>query len=136
MVNYMKNYIYPAVFQPEEKGYSVWMYDFNGCFSQGDTLEESVKYIKEAFGLTLEHYFESGKQLPTPTLPNKITLTDNQFVSIIDLNFQLYLEEKSTQPIELNITIPAWLNKQIIDKHLNISRIVENALIQELSHTM
>ena len=35
----MNKYYYPAVFQKEDGGFSVWMPDVPGCISQGDTLE-------------------------------------------------------------------------------------------------
>ena len=33
---------YPAVFQKEETGYSVWLNDVSGCISQGDTFDGNV----------------------------------------------------------------------------------------------
>jgi predicted RNase H-like HicB family nuclease len=46
---------YQAVFQEEnEGGFSVWVPDLPGCASQGETLEEAIKNIKEAIELYLE----------------------------------------------------------------------------------
>lgn len=46
---------YQAVFQEESAGgFSVWVPDLPGCASQGDTLEEALKNIKEAIELYLE----------------------------------------------------------------------------------
>ena len=46
---------YQAVFQEEtEGGFSVWVPDLPGCASQGETLEEALKNIKEAIELYLE----------------------------------------------------------------------------------
>jgi predicted RNase H-like HicB family nuclease len=46
---------YQVVFQEEtEGGFSVWVPDLPGCASQGETLEEALKNIKEAIGLYLE----------------------------------------------------------------------------------
>ena len=46
---------YLATFQEEkEGGYSVWVPDLPGCASQGETLEEALKMIKEAIELYLE----------------------------------------------------------------------------------
>ena len=46
---------YLAMFQEEkEGGYSVWVPDLPGCASQGETLEEALKMIKEAIELYLE----------------------------------------------------------------------------------
>lgn len=46
---------YQAVFQEEtEGGFSVWVPDLPGCASQGETLEEALRNIKEAIELYLE----------------------------------------------------------------------------------
>lgn len=46
---------YNTVFTPEaEGGFSVMVPSLRGCYSQGDTLEEAVKHIKEAIELFLE----------------------------------------------------------------------------------
>lgn len=46
---------YDAVFEKEaDGGYSVWIPDLPGCASQGDSLEEAMKNIKEAMELYLE----------------------------------------------------------------------------------
>lgn len=45
---------YIAVFQEEkEGGYSVWVPSLPGCASQGETLEEALKNIREAIELYL-----------------------------------------------------------------------------------
>lgn len=52
MTKHVRNYI--MVFQEEkEGGYSVWVPDLPGCASQGETIEEGLKNIKEAMGLYL-----------------------------------------------------------------------------------
>ena len=50
----MPNIYFPAVFHPEERGYSVSVPDLEGCFTQGDTLDEAVEMTREAIGLMLE----------------------------------------------------------------------------------
>lgn len=53
-----------AVFLEEEDGgYSVSVPALPGCFSQGDTFEDSVKNIKEAIELYLEDERENPKWL-------------------------------------------------------------------------
>ncbi len=46
---------YTAVFQEEkEGGYSVWVPTLPGCASQGESLDEALKNIREAIELYLE----------------------------------------------------------------------------------
>ena len=49
-----KIYFYPAIFQVEEDGYSVFVPDIPGCMTQGDTMEEALAMVQEAIGLMLE----------------------------------------------------------------------------------
>lgn len=41
-------FYYPAIFQKEDEGYSVWVPDIKGCVSQGETFDEAMEYIKKA----------------------------------------------------------------------------------------
>ncbi len=65
-----------AVFQEEtEGGFSVWVPDLLGCASHGETLEESLKNIKEAIELYLEdsHIKMQDSQGRTAIIPNNKT---------------------------------------------------------------
>jgi len=51
----MKHGTFPIVLQKEKKGgYSVSNLALEGCYSQGDTIEEAIANIKEATLLCLE----------------------------------------------------------------------------------
>ena len=41
---------YPAVFHPEETGYSVTIPDIEGCFTQGETMDEAVRSEERRVG--------------------------------------------------------------------------------------
>lgn len=43
----MKKY-YPAIFTPENKGYSARFPDVSGCYTCGDNLEQTVGYCSDA----------------------------------------------------------------------------------------
>ena len=69
----MKNTYYPAVFHPEEVGYSVFVPDIEGCSTQGDTMDEAVEMAKDAIGLMLEGLSEYP-QPPIPSAPTQACL--------------------------------------------------------------
>ena len=72
----MQNFSYPAVFHPEEHGYSVSVPDLAGCFTQGDTLEEAVEMAREAVGLMLEDVSDPPRARDAAAVP----LTGGDFV--------------------------------------------------------
>lgn len=60
-----KVYKYTVVIEPQEpSGYFVHVPALPGCFSQGETVEESLKMIKEAIDLYLETLEEEHEPIP------------------------------------------------------------------------
>lgn len=61
---------------PEDKGYVVHCPALPGCFSQGDTIEEALKNIKEAIELYLESLEKDKERIPkdveTMIIPVKV----------------------------------------------------------------
>jgi predicted RNase H-like HicB family nuclease len=64
----MKTVDYKVLLEPApEGGYVVYCPSLPGCYSQGDTVEESLSNIKEAIQLCLEDMREAGEELPDPS---------------------------------------------------------------------
>ena len=64
------NKIFPVILQEEEKGgYTVINPSFDGCYSQGDTIEDALRNIKEATELCLPDNVKSKfKKTKTPNI--------------------------------------------------------------------
>ncbi len=45
---------YPVIIEQDGTGYIVTCPSFKGCYSQGDTIDEALKNIKEAIELCLD----------------------------------------------------------------------------------
>ena len=60
---------YPALFTPEEDGYSIAFPDLEGCFSEGDTFDEARSNAREALSGYLESIFIRGFVIPPVTDP-------------------------------------------------------------------
>jgi len=58
---------YQVVLSKEPDGrYSVSVPDIDGCFTQGDTIEEAASNAKEAIEVMLEAFGDLGKPVPPP----------------------------------------------------------------------
>ena len=76
---------FPAVFHPEAAGYSVSVPDLEGCFTQGDTLDEAVEMTREAIGLMLE-----GCTVPPSVCdPAAIRTTGRDFVMAVPFSWKV-----------------------------------------------
>jgi predicted RNase H-like HicB family nuclease len=61
----MKVYSYTAHIETApEGGYWSQVPALEGCYSQGETIEETIQNTKEAIELCLEQYSKDGKEVP------------------------------------------------------------------------
>jgi predicted RNase H-like HicB family nuclease len=61
-----------VVYPQSEGGYSVVCPDISGCVSQGDTLDEALKNIKEAVELRLDGDSDAIEELKSANMPGRI----------------------------------------------------------------
>lgn len=71
---------YPAIFHPEEVGYSVPVPDIEGCFSEGDNLEEATEMAASAVSLCLE---SCNGNFPAASDPATIPHSCDDFIQMI-----------------------------------------------------
>jgi antitoxin HicB len=62
------NIQYPVIIKPQKpKGYFVRFPDIEEAITQGDSLEECLYNAAEVLSLILDHYIESGREIPKPS---------------------------------------------------------------------
>jgi len=48
----------------DEGGFSIFVVNLPGCVSCGETREEAIEMIKDAFSLMAESYYDHGENIP------------------------------------------------------------------------
>lgn len=129
----MEKVFYPVIFHPEDVGFSTFVPDLDGCFSQGDTMSEAVTMTQDAIGLVLEDYFSAAKPVPQPSQPGTLKLEGDDFVAMVEFDELDYRKRHENQAVKKTLTIPGWLNHMAEEQGLNFSRILQNALKRELN---
>ena len=79
----MDKYVYPAVFAEEEEGYFINFPDLEGCYTQGEDLEDGMEMAEDVLALILYELEESGKEIPAPTPVSDIKVADGEFTTLI-----------------------------------------------------
>lgn len=125
----MKNIFYPAVFHPENVGFSVTVPDISGCFTQGDTMDEAIEMTQDAIGLMLE----DAKEYPTPSAPSQIHTQGSDFVAMVPFNWADYKRRNDSRAVKKTLTIPSWLNEAAEAAHINFSGVLQDALVTKLN---
>lgn len=128
----MSKLFYPAVFHPEDTGYSVSVPDLDGCFTEGDTLDEAYEMVVEAIGLCVTDLLEAGKDLPRTSSPKDLAPGPDDFVALIEFDLEAYNRRHNSKAVKKTLTIPSWLNEAAEEKHINFSSVLQDALKQQL----
>ena len=126
----MPKLFYLAVFQPENKEYSVTVPDITGCIAQGDTLEEATDMILEAIGLCLE---EAGANIPAASELRSIERKGDDFVVLVAFGRDASRRKHDTRAVKKMLSIPAWLNNLAEEQHVNFSGVLQQALKEQLN---
>lgn len=120
-------YYYPAIFTAEDVGFSVRFPDLPGCFTEGDTIEETYKMAASAIGLYAQN--EDGEfDFPKASAPKDIELDKDEFLVLIEFDLVEYLKNTSDKAVKKTLTIPSWLNNLAEQNNVNFSNVLQNAL--------
>lgn len=122
--------IYPAVFHKEDNAYWVEFPDLEGCSSFGDTLEEALANAREALEGYSISLIENKEKLPPPSDISGITPSDG-FVSIVDIDLSAYLNR--AKAVKKTLTIPEWLNEAAMERGINFSQTLQDALLAQIT---
>lgn len=127
---------YPAIFHPEEVGYTVTVPDMEqincGCTTCGDTFEEACEMAFDAIGLCLEEVLEQGLPFPTPSKPEMLQREENDFIVPIVYDAVRYMKVNRGKSVKKTLTIPEWLNDLATEQKINFSQVLQFALKQQL----
>ena len=129
----LKKMFYPAIFTPEDDGgFSVSFPDIEGCFTQGETIEEAYEMAFDALGLALSFLEDEKRVIPLPSAPNKISLNENEFIVIIEFDMLEYQKKHNSKAVKKTLTIPQWLNEDATALGVNFSQVLQEALLAKI----
>ena len=131
----MSKKFYPAVFQKEDVGYSVFFPDLEGCFTQGDTLEEAYIMAVDAIGLYLEDSETGIFRFPETSEITSISTDENQTIVLVEFDEIEYRKRHNNKSVKKTISIPQWLNIMAEENNINFSQVLQKALKAELHLT-
>ena len=121
------SYTYAAVFTAEEDGgYSVRFPQLDGCYTQGDSLEEARQMAIEAMSLHLYGMEQDGEPIPEANLA--ITTEEGELAIVITAWMTPFRDEMENRAVKKTLTIPAWLNDAAERRKVNYSQILQSAL--------
>ena len=123
---------YPIVLTTEDKGFTVYIPDFD-INTQGDDLTEAIEMARDAIGLMGIDMEDDGKTIPAASPAAGIKPAEGEFVSLVDVDFSEYRRKNEMKVVKKNCTIPSWLCYEAEKANINFSQVLQAALRQELN---
>ena len=121
---------YKIILTPEEKGYTVFVPDFD-TGTQGADLADAMYMARDVIGIMGITLQDMGKEIPEPDTAECIA-EDGEIVTYVDVDFKEYRKRHDNKKVRKSLTIPSWLNEQAENAHINFSRTLEEALREKL----
>ena len=125
-------YKFPALIVKEEDGFVVEFPDLEDAFTQGDTWEEAFENAEDVLNLMLWNREENNIPIPQPSSIDEIDVPTNTTIALFKADTLEYRKLHDTRSVRKNVTIPSWLNTLAINKNINFSNLLQNALMNEL----
>ncbi len=126
----MKN-SFPIILTPADKGYMVYIPDFD-INTEGNDLTEAIEMARDAIGRIGIDMEDDGKVIPPASSANNIKHTPGEIVSLVDVDFAEYRRRNEIRVVKKNCTIPGWLCFEAEKANINFSQVLQSALKKEL----
>lgn len=124
------NITYPALCHYEDGGYWCEFPDLDGCFSQGDTVQEILDNAKEALECHIEYFLENGEPLPAASEITSLHAEGKDFLTYISADLA-----DMGKYVRKNVTIPGWLAARAEKAAINFSQTLQESLVKKLGIT-
>ncbi len=136
--------MYPACFYKEEEGYSVVFPDLNYLATQGDSFEEAMEMAVDCLAGYLYTAQRDGDPVPAPSKLEDIDPValskeldpdmpvNEAIVNVVAVDVAEYAKKHFEKSVKKTLSIPAWLNDAAMAQGINFSRVLQQALKDQL----
>ncbi|MBQ9062248.1 MAG: type II toxin-antitoxin system HicB family antitoxin [Eubacterium sp.] len=127
----MARYVYPAVFTPEDSGFSVNFPDLESCYTCGDNLADAIYMAEDVLAFTLYDYEKNHRAIPQPSDWKSLSHESEEFVNLIVCDTLHYQKRFNNRAVKKTLSIPEWLNEAALEQNVNFSQVLQEALMEK-----
>lgn len=134
--------VYPVIFtqtDDEKQTILVEVPDLN-IVTEGYGIVNAIEMARDAIGLAGITLEDMEQDIPSPSdiqdvnvITAKFPDAGKSFVSLIDIDFMEYRRKLDNKAVRRNVTLPNWLNREAEKAHINVSRVLQEALMQKMN---
>ena len=133
--------VYPTFITEHEGSFLVYVPDMD-IYTEGISLADAIEMARDAIGLKGMDFEDDGKELPLPSSQEEalkkakgdadIFDYSNGLLTYVDVDFSEYRRRHENKAVRRNVTLPNWLNIEAEKAHINVSKVLQEALKEKL----
>lgn len=140
---FMKS-VYPVLItEQKEKGKSEFVFlvevpDLE-ILTEGKDLPDAIYMARDAIELRCVYYEDEKRDIPAPSRATDIDAGKGTFsaygdtiVTMVDIDTAAYRRKIDNTSVRRNVTLPRWLDMQAKEAKINVSKVLQEALKEEL----
>lgn len=133
--------VYPTFIAQSGDDFLVYVPDME-IYTEGSDIANAIEMARDAIGLKGIDMEDDGKELPVPSdyeqamAKGKKDADDFDFTAgistMVDIDFGEYRRAHDCRTVRRNVTLPNWLNAEADRLHLNVSKVLQEALAEKV----
>ena len=133
----MKN-VYPVFFTKAEEVILIEVPDLE-ILTEGKDMTDAIKMARDAIELKCVSLEDEGITIPEPSAITDLNIKNGTFfddgetiISFVDIDSTEYRRKIDTRTVRRNVALPSWLNYEAEHAGINVSRVLQEALMRVL----
>ena len=127
-----ERYIYPAVFTYDAGQEIAVVFPDLDVATSGVDDNDALLSARELLGCALYGMEEDNEEIPTPTPLSDITTAKNERAVLVDVYMPSIRQAHINRSVNRTVTLPAWLNAAALERNINFSQVLQDALKDQL----
>ena len=76
---------------------------------------------------------EDGEDIPDPTPLSDVETRANEYTVLVDVYMPSIRQANINRSVNRTVTLPAWLNAAALERNINFSQVLQDALKAQLN---
>ncbi|MBO5371974.1 MAG: type II toxin-antitoxin system HicB family antitoxin [Lachnospiraceae bacterium] len=136
---------YPVIFTEVDTNILIEVPDL-GIFTEANeegkakgTMADAIMMARDAIGMACMKAEDEGTEIAEPSSMSEVDVAKGAFyeegagiVSLVDVDLVTYRRMLDNKTVRRNVTLPNWLNQEAEKAHVNVSKVLQEALMMKL----
>ena len=102
------------------------------CATSGTNDDNALLSARELLGCVLNGLEEDGEEIPAPTPLSQVEVQPNERAVLVDVYMPSVRQAHINRSVNRTVTLPAWLNAAALERNINFSQVLQDALKSQM----